>query len=261
MTPSVHSGVRLVSGAELPVIGLVLGTPLRPGGAPGSRRGDGTARNWPRSVPLPHGELPVLLEEWPCALGGLDTGLPGAPCRAGRPWLPVEELGAGRWVPTGWKGQFVGAGGAGGAVAWSCGVPLFQGSIWEPLGAGSCLSTPSPGGAGCCAEGARPQAGRSPFVCSGCVFPPLPREGAASHRSGSHRCVDHRPPGPRQLCALGAGGSPGRPLLHHCLPPRGRPGPAQRPCIWTCSGPGGDAACGRQVGWDCATQGLTPQSA
>ena len=202
----------------------------------------------------------------------LAGGVAVCPWRAGHgaAWSPVqggEALascgGAGsralgpHWV----EGPVCGGWRCGGAVAWSCGVPLFQGSIWEPLGAGSCLSTPSPGGAGCCAEGARPQAGRSPFVCSGCVFPPLPREGAASHRSGSHRCVDHRPPGPRQLCALGAGGSPGRPLLHHCLPPRGRPGPAQRPCIWTCSGPGGDAACGRQVGWDCATQGLTPQSA
>lgn len=37
----------------------------------------------------------------------------------------------------------------GGPSPGAVGSPPFRGSIWEPSGAGSCLSMPSPGGAGC----------------------------------------------------------------------------------------------------------------
>ena len=228
MTPSVHSGVRLVSGAELPVIGLVSGAPLRPGGAPGSRRGNGTARNWPPVSPTATRGAPSLA-------GGVAV----CPWRAGHgaAWSPVqggEALascgGAGsralgpHWV----EGPVCGGGRCGGSHRLELWGPPLSGlhlgalqSRVVPVHALPRWGRVPPSRACSCVEGAGLQAGRSPFVCSGCVFPPLPREGAASHRSGSHRCVDHGPPGPRLLCALGAGGSPGRPLLQHCPPPRG----------------------------------------
>nr|CAI9714390.1 unnamed protein product [Rangifer tarandus platyrhynchus] len=73
-----------------------------PGGAPGGCGGDDAGGNWPRSVPPPRGELPVQLEDRPCALGGLDLE---PRVRRGGPGFLLEELGAGRWVPTGRKGR------------------------------------------------------------------------------------------------------------------------------------------------------------
>lgn len=51
--------------------------------------------------------------------------------------------------PSPQAGGFGGAGGAGQGSRLELWGPPFRGSIWEPLGTGSCLSMPSPGGRGC----------------------------------------------------------------------------------------------------------------
>lgn len=124
---------------------------------------------------------------------------------------------------------------------------------WEPLGNESCLSMPSPRWAGCRPASAAvwtaqgPRQDGHPLVCKRLRLLPLPREGAAPHRSGSccrvDRCAASPAAGPWRLRELSS--------LLPPLPaaPWGCPGPAQQPCIWASSEPGGDAASGQQ---ECA---------
>ena len=174
-----------------------MAAPLRPGGAPGSCGGDDAVGNWPRSVPLPRGELPVQLEDRPCALGGLD---PEPRVRRGGPGFLLEELGAGCWVPTGRKGRFAGAGRAGGDVAWSCGVPSLSGlhlgalrSRIVPVHALPRWGQVPPSGGCCCAERSGPKQDGHPLSVA-----------AASSRCRHERAQPPREAGPVRVWTAGA---------------------------------------------------------
>lgn len=124
---------------------------------------------------------------------------PGAPREARRSWLPAGGAGSRVLGPHWAEGQVFGG--------WTCGGGRRL-ELWGPLPFGAPFGSPQEQDRACprppqMGPGAalrwvllcgafRPQAGWSPFVCSGCVFPLPPREGAASQRSRSRPRVDRR---------------------------------------------------------------------